>query len=180
MEINKSEEKVEITVPVKKYYSHIFVFGLGGIISISICFFVLIKSLIISHQVKFEIIGGIILGFTLINYALWLLIGKEKMLIEINSIVITKTNKLLTLSKTYEINKITKIKKREKQYESDSFLDVRRERIKEKQRAFPFWINMGRISFSYKTNGITVFSGLKDSELEIVYKLITEKIESNK
>ena len=177
MEINKTEDFVEIIVPVKKYYSHIFVFGLGGITTILFCVFFLLKSIILSHKFHFELIGSLILGFIFINYALWLIAGKEKMHIYRDSILITKTNTLITLKKTYEINKIIKINKREKEYKSDSFLDVRRERIIEKQRAFPFWQNMGRISFSYKTNGITIFSGLEDSELEIVYKLMKEKVE---
>ena len=177
MKINKTEDFVEVIVPVKKYYSHIFVFGLGGVITISFCIFFLLKSIIFSHKFHFEQIGSLILGFIFLNYALWLIAGNEKMHIYRDSILITKTNKLITLKKTYEINKIIKITKREKQYKSESFLDERRERIKEKQRAFPFWQNMGRISFSYKTNGITIFSGLDDSELEIVYKLLKEKVE---
>ncbi|MCK6648734.1 MAG: DUF3783 domain-containing protein, partial [Bacteroidia bacterium] len=47
-----------------------------------------------------------------------------------------------------------------------------KDRIREKRRAFPFWISMGKLKINYKKNeklkSLTFFNGIDNSEIDKV------------
>lgn len=177
MKIKKNENSVEIIVPVTKYFMQLFVFGTAAIVMCFVILFTIIKSTInLNIDVPQEFFGLLIFGPIFLNYSLWLLIGKEKMFIEKDSVLYTKTNGILTFRKTYELNKIDKIEIKEKTYKSDSFIDTKREYLKEQQGAFPFWFRMGKIKIQYKNKEITIFNGLNNSEMNEVCKILNSEI----
>ena len=178
MEIKRNENTVEIIVPVTKYFMQLFVFGIPSILITLGLSFLLFKS-IISFDFNFSIniIGPLIFGPILANYSLWLFIGKEKMLIEKDTILYTKTNGIFTFRKIYKKSEITKISVIEKTYKSDSFIDTKRENIREQQRSFPFWIRMGKIEIHFKNKEVTIFNGLNNSEMNEVCEILKREIE---
>ncbi len=181
MEINKFENNIEIVVPVTKYYGHIFVFGLTSIImipSIIIIIIILIKAVFtLNFNFPEQLYGYLIFGLPFATYSLWLLIGKEKILIKNDIIEITKTNGILTFRKSYDIKKIKNIETIKKKYKSDSFIDTKRENIREIRKAFPFWINMGKIKFQYENKNISIFNGLNNSEMIEVCEILKSEVE---
>jgi hypothetical protein len=178
MEINRTDKTLEIIVPVKQYWQHIFVFGMVSIIMIPLFILVLIKIVIsLNFNIPEELYGLVLFTPIFANYSLWLLKGKETLIFEEENVKYIKTNGIITFSKIFEKKDIKNLKPIVKTYLSDSFLDVQREKIRELQRAFPFWIRMGKIVFVYKGNSKTIFNGLNNAEMIEVSKIINEKLQ---
>lgn len=178
MEIKRNENTIEIIVPVTKYFLQLFVFGIPSIFVTLGLSFLLFKSIFLfDFNFSINIIGALIFGPILANYFLWLLIGKEKMLIQKDTILYTKTNGIFTFRKIFNKCEIIKISVIEKTYKSDSFIDTRREYIREQQRAFPFWIRMGKIQIHFKNKEVTIFNGLNNSEMNEVFEILKREIE---
>ncbi len=112
------------------------------------------------------------------NYSLWLYKGKEKLFIENDSLEYVRTNGIITIRKNYEIKKIKNLIKAEKQFKSDSFIDTQRELIKETQRAFPFWLKMGKIKFQYENKNINILNVLDNYEMNEVFEILKIEIEN--
>jgi hypothetical protein len=89
-----------------------------------------------------------------------------------------KTNGIFTFSKKFDKNKITKITISRELLNPKNFIEYYREIIKEHRKVFPFWINVGRIKFTYKMSAITFFNGLNDEELNSICEVINSEIEN--
>lgn len=177
MEIKRNENKIEIIVPVTKYFMLLFVFGISSSLIILGLLFILFKSIFsLDFNFSSNLFGPLIFGPILANYSLWLFIGKEKLLIEKETILYTKTNGIFAFKKIYKKSEITKIAVIEKTFKSDSFIDTKRENIREQQRAFPFWIRMGKIEIHFKNKELTIFNGLKNSEMNEVFEILKSEI----
>ncbi|WP_367768757.1 hypothetical protein AB3G33_09805 [Flavobacterium sp. WC2421] len=178
MEILKTEKNIEIIVPVTKYWMHLFLFGITSIIMVPLFIFVILKIIItLNFNFPQELYGLLICTPIFANYALWLYKGKEILSIENDLIEYIRTNGIITIRKKYEIQKIKNITTKEKKFKSDSFIDTKRELIKEMQRAFPFWINMGKINFQYQEKNINILNGINNSEMSEVCELLINEIE---
>jgi uncharacterized membrane protein len=178
MEINRTDKTLEIIVPVKQYWQHIFVFGIATIIMIPLFILVFIKRVIsLDFKIPDELYGLILFTPIFANYSLWLLKGKETLIFDKENVTYIKTNGIIKLSKIFEKKNINNLKPIEKTFKSDSFLDTQREKIRELQRAFPFWIRMGKIVFVYKGNSKTVFNGLSNAKMIEVSKIINEELQ---
>jgi hypothetical protein len=179
LEIFKTEKNTEIIVPVTKYWMHLFVFGIPSIIMVPFFVIIIFKIIItLNFNIPQEGYGFLLLTPIFANYSLWLFNGKEILFLENDLIEYVRTNGIITIRKNYEIRKIKNIVTREKQFKSDSFLDTKRELIKETQRAFPFWLNMGKIKFQYENKNINLFNGLDNHEMIEVYEILKMEIEN--
>jgi hypothetical protein len=144
----------------------------------SFLIFVLIKIITTPNfSIPQEVYGLLIFTPIFANYTLWLFIGKEILFIENDLIEYKRTNGIITILKNYKIEKIKNIHTKEKKFKSDSFIDTEREMIKEMQRAFPFWINMGKIKFQHQNKNINILNGLNNSEIEEVCELLKNETE---
>ena len=176
MEIYKKENEIQIIVPVTKYYSYIFVFGVSSIMMISILIFWTLKAIITyDFNLPEKFIGYLIFGPIFLNIALWLLIGTEKIILRKDTLELTKSNRIITFKKSYELKEIKNITVVDKKYKSESFLDTKREKIREKQR-LPFWWKMGKILFEYKGKKTNILNGLNNSEMSEVCEILKNEI----
>jgi hypothetical protein len=178
LEINRTEKNLEIIVPVTRYWMHLFVFGIPSIIMGPFFILVIIK-IIFTLNFNFppEIYGLLLFTPIFTNYSLWLFKGKETLFFENDSLGYIRTNGIITIRKKYEIKKIKNIITIEKQFKSDSFIDTKREIIKDTQRAFPFWLNMGKINFQYGNKNINILNGLDNYEMIEVCKILNTELE---
>ena len=134
LEILKAEKNIEIIVPVTKYWMHLFVFGFASIIMVPFFIIIVIKTLItFNFNFPQEIYGLLIFTPIFANYALWLYKGKEILIVENDLIEYIRTNGIITIRRNYEIQKIKNITTKGKQFRSESFIDTKREIIKETQ-----------------------------------------------
>lgn len=178
MEIYKTEKNTEIIVPVRKYWMILFLFGIPSIIMVPLFILLIIKMIItLNFKIHQDVYGLLLFTPIFANYFLWLFKGKEKLFLENDLLEHTRTNGIITIRKNYEIKKIKNILTAEKQFKSDSFIDTKRELIKETQRAFPFWLNMGKIKFQYENKNINLFNGLDNHEMIEVYEILKMEIE---
>lgn len=68
-----------------------------------------------------------------------------------------------------------------KEFERDSRFDIQRKRIRENQRAFPFWIRMGQLKIIYGNGrSKTFFNGLSHSESSVMRSKFLKEIEKRK
>jgi len=177
MQIINDESKIEILVPVTRYYSHIFVFGLSSVVMI-IGIILYILSAIFGFATPFDlnIFGYLIVCPLITMYALWLINGTEKIILDGKKLILIRSNGIIQISKIYETNQIHNLRLRKRKYPTESFLDTRRERIREKQRAFPFWYKMGKIEFDYQDKNITILNGLNQLNAQVVLKHLTKNV----
>jgi len=115
---------------------------------------------------------------------MWFVFGYERLIISDKQIIASKSNKIFTIQKKYQLSEIKRASIRKKMFETNRFIDVQRERIREKQKALFFWINMGKIELQFNYYTKTVLNGISDIEAEKVVIRIDEainnlKIESN-
>jgi len=174
-------EIFEYTTPIKRYSQLIFVLGgativLGGLI-LSLPVLVISKP---DFQFQQEFIGYFIFFPIFLMYSMWLIVGYEKVIIHEQTIELIKSNRIFTKRKCFLISDIKSIEIVGKKYKSDKWIDVKRERIREKQRAFPFWIRMGKLKLVTKNENITFFNGLSDVNVRIVKDQIVREIEKRK
>jgi hypothetical protein len=174
--------EIEYKVHIKKYGHLIFVFGtativVGGfIISLPVQAFVNPD-----FQFQKEFIGYFIFFTILFMYSMWLICGFERVIIKEQTIELVKSNRLFTKSTCFAISDIKSIEIVEKKFNSDSWIDILRERIRERQRAFPFWIRMGQLKVIYKNGRTkTFFNGLSISDAPIMKDRILKGIEKRK
>lgn len=178
MEIYKTEKNTEIIVPVTKYWMLLFLFGVSSIIMVPLFILLIIKMIItLNFNIDQEVCGLLLFTPIFANYFLWIYRGKEKLFIENDLLEHIRTNGIITIRKNYEIKKIKNIITAEKQFKSDSFIDTKRELIKETQRAFPLWLNMGKIKFQYENKNISLFNGLNTYEMFEVCEVLKMEIE---
>ncbi|MEK8181241.1 hypothetical protein WMW71_12890 [Flavobacterium buctense] len=168
MKIIKSENKIEIKVAPNKDWKYAFVFIPAGIIMIPFFFFALFVLLISLVKLDFnkfifEALGIFLLAFTIINYSLWLLIGKEKVIFSENLMIYNISNGIFGRTKQVEIASIKNLKTVDKVYNSE----------------LPFIPDTGRINFDYKGKYFSILRGLKDDEIKDATEIFNEQILKN-
>lgn len=172
---------VEYKVPIKRYGQLIFVFGAASVVLailiLSLPVLAILKSDFQFHQ---EFIGYIIFFPIFSMYSMWLIFGYEKIIINNQSIELLKSNRILTIRKAYPISDVKSIEIVEKRFKSAKWIDVQRERIREKQRAFPFWIRMGQLKLMTKNGEVTFFNGLTNNDSKLMKEKIENEIEKRK
>ena len=174
-------EIVEYKVPIKKYGLLIFVFGAASIVlAILILSFPVLAILKPDFQFHQEFIGYFIFFPIFSLYVMWLVFGYEQVIINKQSIELLKSNRIFTKRKIYLISDVKSIGVIEKKFKSDKWIDVQRERIREKQRAFPFWIRMGQLKLITKNSEVTFFNGLSNKETQLMKEKIGNEIEKRK
>lgn len=174
-------EIIEYKVPIKKYGQLIFVFGAASIIlAILILSLPILAILNPDFQFHQEFIGYFIFFPILSMYSMWLIFGYEKVIFNKQSIELIKSNRILTKRKTYPISHIKSIEVIEKRFNTDKWIDIQREQIREKQRAFPFWIKMGRLKLITKNGEVTFFNGLSNMDIQPMKTRIKDEIEKRK
>ncbi len=165
MKIIKSETKIEIYVPPNKEWKNNFVFISAGLILIPFLLFsvyIFLKSIInwnfnaITYENLFAILGM----FLILNYSLWILIGKEKVVFNENIMKFTISNGIFRVNKNVEINQIKNLTTANKVYNSN----------------FPFVKDSGRIKFEYKGKSFSILRGLKSHEITEVAEIFKEKL----
>ncbi len=172
---------IEYKVPIKKYRQLIFVFGAAStvlaILILSLPVLAILKPDFQFHQ---EFIGYFIFFPIFSMYSMWLTFGYEKVIINNQSIELLKSNRIFTKRKTYPISEVKSIRVIEKRFKSDKWIDAQRERIREKQRAFPFWIRMGQLKLITKNVEVTFFNGLSNTESQLMKEKIENEIKKLK
>lgn len=172
---------IEYKVPIKRYGQLIFVFGTASIVLailiLSLPVLAILKSDFQFHQ---EFIGYFLFFPIFSMYSMWLIFGYEKIIINNQSIELLKSNRIITKRKVYTISEVKSIELIEKRFKSDKWIDVQRERIREKQRAFPCWIKMGQLKLSTKNGDVTFFNGLSNTETQLMKEKIENEIEKRK
>ncbi len=171
------KNKIEFTVPIKRYFQLIFVFG-GATFVMSIQLMVVIFEIIFDPNLYFqkEMLGVLIVYAPFFMYTMWLMFGYEKIIIDNETVELIKSNRIITKKKTIKLSEIKSIKVSEKIFNSNKLIDVIRERLLEKIRAFPFWIRMGQLKFQLQYKEITFFNGLSYSEIPIMKGKIEKAI----
>lgn len=111
---------------------------------------------------------------------MWLILGYEKIILNKQSIELLKSNRVFTKRKTYSISDVKSIEISEKKFKTNKLIDVQREQIREKQRAFPFWIKMGQLKLITKNGEVTFFNGLSNVDIQLMKAKIEEEIEKRK
>jgi hypothetical protein len=108
------------------------------------------------------------------NYALWYIIGKEKIKFEDGYLLIVKTNYIFSFKKKYLLREIKEIRR---QYlkANDQVTKIGKT-MDEIGRAFPFWNKMGQIQFEYKRKNVTVLNGLRAEEIDEMIEIILKEI----
>ncbi len=174
-------EIIEYKIPIKKYGQLIFVFGTAtivlGLLILSIPFLAIIKP---DFHFQKEFIGFLIFFPLLLMYSMWLILGYEKLIIKDQTIELLKSNRIFTKRNSISISAIRTIEVVEKRFNSDKWIDVQRERIREKQRAFPIWIKMGQLILITENGDKTFFNGLSKEEAPIIKDKILKEIEKRK
>lgn len=175
MEIKKEDHSLKITVPISKFYGYLFFFGVGTLVmllSLFQCFFVFLGILEKDPMLMQQFLASLVFFLIFSMYFLWFLIGKEIVLVSNGVLKLVKTNGIITFSQNLKINEIRNVSVAEKKNKSDSFIDRKKDRIREKRRAFPFWISMGKLKINYKKNeklkSLTFFNGIDNSEIDKV------------
>ncbi len=165
MKIIKSEAKIEINVPPNKEFKNTLIFIAGGLVLIPFflfSIFTFLKSLLNwNFNMNFcENFFGMLVMFLALNYSLWLLIGKEKVIFKENVMIFTITNGIFRVNKYIEIDQINSLTTADKVYNSD----------------LPFIKDSGRIKFKYKREFFSILRGLKDDEIKEVSEIFKEQI----
>ncbi len=174
-------EIVEYKVPIKKYGQLIFVFGAASIVlAILILSMPVLAILKSDFQFQQEFIGYFVFFPIFSMYSMWLIFGYEKVIIYNQNIELLKSNRIVTKRNTYPISDIESVEAIEKKFKTDKWIDVQRERIREKQRAFPFWIRMGQLKLITKNGEVTFFNGLSIKETQPMKEKIEKEIEKRK
>ena len=168
MKITKSENKIEISVSPNRHWINTFVFISAGIVMLPfLVFYLLIVAIAVFkwnfETINFEILGMILLTSTILNYSLWLLIGKEKVSFDKNFMIYTITNGLLRKTKRIEISSIQNLSGVEKVYNSE----------------LPFIPDTGRIKFNCKGKYHSILRGLKNDEVKNVVEIFKEQSNKN-
>ncbi|RZK09614.1 MAG: hypothetical protein EOO46_13305 [Flavobacterium sp.] len=166
MKIVKYGNKTIINVPPNRDWKHVFVFGTAGII---MAFFLVLAtfSLLIQtitwnfKDVSKEAFGLFLVGPFIIHYALWLTIGKEKIVFENLSMTYVKTNGILGKEIKFDLKLIKDVRGIDNVYNSE----------------FPFFRDEGRIKFKYENKSLSILRGLKDDEVNTVLELINYELE---
>jgi len=184
--LHKRENKMkptEIKVPIKKYWLQVFFFPIASILLFGLIIFILFFASPSSEydELKQSIYGAIVLQPLFAFYSFWLLVGYEKITIDNNKIVFTKSNRIFSKSKNIDLNIIESIEVVRKDYNSDSWYDSRMNKMIESQRAFPFWIKMGQLKVITSNNKkLTFFNGLSYSEAHKMKDMVVREIEKRK
>jgi len=158
-------EIIEFKVPIKKYWLLILFFGVTTILFgllILIILFLMFKN----SKFKFNLdyIGLLTFFSILFNYSMWFTFGYEKIIIKGDLIKIIKSNRIFSFKKSINICDIESINLYKRRSKSEQFIDIQSERIRDMQRAFPFWIKMGKIILKTKTTRKTIFNGLSEEQ----------------
>ena len=172
---------IEFKVPIKRYRQLIFFFGAGSIVLavliLSIPVMAVLNTDFIFHQ---EFVGYVIFFPILSMYSMWLIFGYEKVIINRHNIELLKSNKVVSTKKTFSIADIVSIEVVEKKLRSDKWIDVQRERIREKHKAFPFWLKMGQLKLVTRNGEVTFFNGLSILEMQPMKEEIEKEIKKRK
>ncbi|WP_156026799.1 hypothetical protein [Sporocytophaga myxococcoides] len=173
---------IEYKVHIKKYGQLIFVLGTTtivlGVLILSLPVFAIVNP---DFQFQKEFIGYFIFFPIFFMYSMWFVFGFERVIIKEQTIELVKSNRIFTRSTKLAISDIKSIEIVEKKFNSDKWIDFRRERITEKQRAFPFWIGMGQLKVTYKNGkNNTFFNGLSISEAPVMRDSILKELEKRK
>lgn len=166
-------EKQEFIFPVKKIAVIIVLLGVF-ILAYSLPFIKALIDVYNNKKVDIDVMYFVLSAFIFygVMFLLWLIKGTEKLVFTNDYMEITKSNTIITLSKKYYYKNITEIEIRENTYQINPKIDSKLEAIVEKRRAFPFWINMGKIKFKYKGRSINIISEIKEYDaLEIIKTL---------
>lgn len=174
-------EIIEYRVPCKRYVQLIFVIG-GATITLGVLIFMLLISAIKQPDFPFymELIGYVFWFPICFMYSMWFAFGYEKAIIKDQTIELIKSNRIFSKSKCFLISDIQSIEVQEKKYKSYKWIDAQRNRMREFQRAFPFWIRMGQLNLVTKEGKYSFFNGLSNWRINEMKNKIEKQIELRK
>ncbi len=158
-------------IPINKYYHAVlvsFVFMLVSFLSIVNSVQILLSDSNIFPPTFFVDVA-VFLFFS--NSFLWYLFGVETLCYSKETIIITKSNRLITIKRRIKISS----------YESASINPVESKiqnvvYFSSKFRAFPFWLQMGKVTINRNNKSFTAFNGLSDLECVALINEMDNKI----
>jgi hypothetical protein len=164
MQINISGSETEIIVPPNRDWKYVFVFVAGSLVLLPL-FVLSVMSLaiqMIRQELHFsiELLSPLLLFPIFISYALWLTIGKEKLLFKGQFAEYVITNGIFRFRRKWEVKNISNLNMTAKVYNTDS----------------PFFRDASRIKFQYNGKYVGIFAGLKDVEIEKAGEILRNKI----
>lgn len=174
------KERIEITSPIKTYILLVIFSFLATLLYTIAFIFVLVDNISNGTLNIFEIIFACIVFFITSQLFLWYLRGEETITVKEDKIFFIRTNGLIKIKKSFLLSDIDKISLNPLTYPSNSFLDTRRQYIREMKGAIFFWNNMGRIEFKIKNNYKTFFNGFSEKQAEEIIKQLETIVNSNK
>ena len=170
--LENNSSKLEITVPVRNYTSLTILLAIPAVVC---CCFIILVLLDFFINGRFEIVKFLGYCFFILfasQFILWFTKGKEEIVIENNTLTTVKKNGFLTFRKEYDVSKIHEIKPAQSVVLNESKIQKEMRLIRERRRAFPFWLKMGMVEISYGKKRISIFNGLEQHEVEPVINLI--------
>lgn len=174
--VDENEYSTTIEASVKKIIT-LIVFLTFISIALSIIIvreFILIFSE--NNTFTYIIFGPLIFLILFLMYDLWLLLGKEKIILTNSHLIDVKSNAIFSIKRKFDIDKIKNIKIKDEEIGKLSYIESRKKIIRERRRAFPFWYRMGTIEFDYNNRTFTILSGLEEREIRSVIEIINKNL----
>lgn len=170
MIILEDGERMSVRVPFTRYFMLIFFTGLAAVIYFLLLFSHIIAYILDDVEFRFEVLFSLLAAAIFFCYAMWFAFGTETIVFYPDAFEVIKSNKLFSVKKRYLVSDVRNLRIRERMYSINWG-----ERIREKRKAFPFWIRMGRIHFDLPDRSVTILNGLPDDEAMEFLKLFKKQ-----
>lgn len=178
MTLNKNEN-IEIEISVKTYIP-LIIFSFLATFAYLLGFIKFLSQSFSNHSFDIiQILLGVVVIFVSFQVFMWSIHGKEKLQISTDKMLFIRTNGLLTIKNSVNISDVKSVIINPISFPSDSFIDKKRQHIKEMQGVFFFWYNMGKIEFKIKNNNRSFFNGMTDRQATETVLLISERLKIN-
>ncbi len=166
---------VTINTPVKKIVVLVFFLSIASILFGVVVATELFSMLSGNYPFDSIVLGPIVIFMFFSFYVVWLIFGKEEIRIDDKYLIEIKSNRIFSIKRKFELNKIKDIRINENRIEKSGFVEIYVSKIKEVRKAFPFWYNMSSIKFECNNRTISVLSGLNVREVNNTIELIRER-----
>lgn len=170
------EERIEITSPVKTYIPLVLFSFLATIILLYKLVIELYNYFTSDTNNLIGIIFSIPIIFILSQTFFWFIFGRETVIVEFDKVLFVRTNGLITLKRIVLFSEIKNISLNPLTFPSDTFIDRKRQFIREMQGAMFFWYNMGKVEFKIKNSYRTFFNGMSKQKAAETVNILQDRI----
>jgi hypothetical protein len=118
-----------------------------------------------------------IIFFIALQVFLWFSFGRERLEISADKLFFIRSNGLLSIRKSFLVSDIHQVILHPKTYPLNSFIDRKKQRIRETRKAMFCWYNMGSIAFKIKNHNSTFFNGMDNQQASKTVLFLAQLLE---